>query len=237
MFTDALEKAAKKYQVELTKTQIENFQAYNDLLIEWNKKINLTAIVEPEQVAIKHMIDSLSCYDKEIFKNKSKIIDVGTGAGFPGLPLKIWQDNIELTLLDSLNKRVKFLDTVTETLKLNNVVTIHSRAEDAGQKDIYREKYDIAVSRAVARLNILCEICLPFVRTGGYFIALKGAQYQEEAEEAKKAVKVLGGKIEKIVPVKLPGLEDSRAVVYIKKIKNTNKLYPRKAGTIEKSPL
>lgn len=237
MFNEALQRAASEYQISLTEQQNERFSLYNDLLLEWNEKMNLTAITEPEEVAVKHMIDSLSCYDKNVFKKGAKVIDVGTGAGFPGLPLKIWQDDINLTLLDSLNKRVNFLNTVAQSLDLSGVMTIHSRAEDAGKKELYRERYDIAVSRAVARLNVLCELCLPFVCVGGYFIALKGSRYKEEAQEAAQAVKLLGGAIERIVPIKLPRLEDARAVIYIKKIKNTNKIYPRKAGIPEKSPL
>lgn len=237
MFNEALQRAASEYQISLTEKQQERFKLYNDLLLEWNEKMNLTAITEPDEVAVKHMIDSLSCYDKTVFKKGVKVIDVGTGAGFPGLPLKIWQEDINLTLLDSLNKRVNFLNTVAQSLALSDVMTIHSRAEDAGKKELYRECYDIAVSRAVARLNVLCELCLPFVSVGGYFIALKGSRYKEEAQEAEQAVKILGGAIERIVPIKLPRLEDSRAVIYIKKIKNTGKNYPRKAGIPEKSPL
>lgn len=236
-FADYLRQAAETYDIDLTDKQIEAFRSYYELLIEWNEKINLTAITQPEQVAVKHMIDSLSCHNADVFFQGCSIIDVGTGAGFPGLPLKIYQETIQLTLLDSLNKRVRFLAAVAEALQLSKVEAIHSRAEEGARQKVHREKYDVAVSRAVARLNVLCELCIPFVKVGGYFVALKGAQYAAESDEAKRAVSILGGKIEKIVPVKLPGIDDSRAIIYIKKIKPTSALYPRKAGTPEKNPL
>ena len=237
MFKAILEKAAKEYNLAMTEQQLGQFAAYNQLLLEWNEKINLTAITEPEQVAVKHMIDSLSCYQDKFFEKGANIIDVGTGAGFPGIPLKIMQPDLQLTLLDSLNKRVNFLTKVTETLALDNVAVIHSRAEDGARNREYRENFDIAVSRAVARLNVLSELCLPFVRVGGYFIALKGAQYQAEIAEAANALKILGGKVKLVVPVHLPRLQDVRAVIYIEKIVKTPKIYPRKAGNPEKNPL
>ncbi|MEG6584432.1 16S rRNA (guanine(527)-N(7))-methyltransferase RsmG [Dendrosporobacter sp. 1207_IL3150] len=236
-FSEALEQAAVNYGISLTNDQINAYNSYFNLLIEWNEKINLTAITEPQDVAVKHIIDSLSCYSEEVFKPGAHIIDVGTGAGFPGLPLKIWQPNLKLTLLDSLNKRVNFLQTVVDILKIDNVKVIHNRAEEGANKREYREQYDVAVSRAVARLNVLCELCMPFVKVGGYFVALKGAQYQSEVSEAQRALEVLGGEIFKIQPVKLPGLDDVRAVVYIKKTKKTPKVYPRRPGTPEKKPL
>lgn len=236
-FADYLRAAAQTYNIVLTEAQVEAYRIYYELLIEWNEKINLTAITQPEQVAVKHMIDSLSCHNANVFFEGCSVIDVGTGAGFPGLPLKIFQENIQLTLLDSLNKRVKFLATVVETLQLNKVEAIHSRAEEGARQKVHREKYDVAVSRAVARLNVLCELCMPYLKVGGYFVALKGAQYVAEVDEAKRAVVILGGEIEKIVPVKLPGIDDVRAIIYVKKIKQTPVLYPRKAGTPEKDPL
>ncbi len=236
-FADYLRAAAQTYNVALSDQQVEAYRIYYELLIEWNEKINLTAITQPEQVAVKHMIDSLSCHNANVFFEGCSVIDVGTGAGFPGLPLKIFQENIQLTLLDSLNKRVKFLATIVETLQLNKVEVIHSRAEEGARQKVHREKYDVAVSRAVARLNVLCELCMPYVKVGGYFVALKGAQYVAEVDEAKHAVVILGGIFEKIVPVKLPGIDDVRAIIYVKKIKPTPVLYPRKAGTPEKDPL
>ncbi|TWH46629.1 16S rRNA (guanine(527)-N(7))-methyltransferase RsmG [Sporomusa sp. KB1] len=236
-FQDILAKAAAEYGLNLVPEQLAAMDSYYQQLVVWNEKVNLTAITEPYEVAVKHMIDSLSCYQEELFTPGVRIIDVGTGAGFPGIPLKIFQQDIKLTLMDSLNKRLNFLRAVIDDLSLDGVYTVHARAEEAGKNKQYREQYQLAVSRAVARLNVLCELCLPFVKVGGCFIALKGAQYEEEVREAAKAVTLLGGKIENIKPVNLPGLTDKRAVIYIKKIAVTPQTYPRKAGTPEKKPL
>ena len=226
-FVDELKIAATEYGLNLTEDQISAFNKYYELLYEWNKKINLTAITEPKDVAIKHMVDSLSCFKADLFKENTSLIDVGTGAGFPGLPLKIFYPSLKLTLLDSLNKRVKFLQLVVDELGLKDVEVIHARSEEAARNKKYREKFDLATARAVARLPIICEYCLPFVKDGGTFIALKGRQYEEEATQAQKAIKVLGGEISDIMPVKLPEIDDKRAVIYIKKIKSTPKTYPR----------
>lgn len=236
-FVDELKIAAIEYGLNLTEDQISAFNKYYELLYEWNKKINLTAITEPKDVAIKHMVDSLSCFKADLFKENTSLIDVGTGAGFPGLPLKIFYPSLKLTLLDSLNKRVKFLQLVVDELGLKDVEVIHARSEEAARNKKYREKFDLATARAVARLPIICEYCLPFVKDGGTFIALKGRQYEEEATQAQKAIKVLGGEIADIMPVKLPEIDDKRAVIYIKKIKSTPKTYPRKAGTPERNPI
>lgn len=236
-FSNFLQQSAERYGVMLTTGQLKAFHTYYELLIEWNQKMNLTAITGPQEVAVKHMIDSLSCYDREVFKPDCSMIDVGTGAGFPGLPLKIMHPSFRLTLLDSLNKRVNFLQCVVRALGLNGVEVIHSRAEDGSRQKLYRELFDVAVSRAVARLNILCELCLPFVKIGGYFVALKGAQYQQEIDEAKNAIALLGGRLERVQAVKLPDIEDSRAVIYIKKVKPTINIYPRRPGLPEKNPL
>lgn len=236
-FVDELKVAATEYGLNLTEDQISAFNKYYELLYEWNKKINLTAITEPKDVAIKHMVDSLSCFKADLFKENISLIDVGTGAGFPGLPLKIFYPSLKLTLLDSLNKRVKFLQLVVDELGLKDVEVIHARSEEAARNKKYREKFDLATARAVARLPIICEYCLPFVKDGGTFIALKGRQYEEEATQAQKAIKVLGGEIADIMPVKLPEIDDKRAVIYIKKIKSTPKTYPRKAGTPERNPI
>ena len=237
IFREVLIKAATEYSLSLTEEQLTRFSQYFEILIEWNQKINLTAITDPNEVAVKHMIDSLSCYDKIIFKNGAKIIDVGTGAGFPGLPLKIYRPDLKLTLFDSLNKRILFLKEVAEKLEISDIEFIHSRAEDGGKNKQFREAYDIAVSRAVARLSILSELCLPFVTVGGFFIALKGSQYIQEIKESTSALRMLGGEIEKIENIKLPGLDDVRAVVYIRKIKKTLPAYPRRPGIAEKNPL
>ncbi|MBQ5419849.1 MAG: 16S rRNA (guanine(527)-N(7))-methyltransferase RsmG [Selenomonas sp.] len=237
MFKEELQKAAAEYGINLTETQIAQYNRYFELLIEWNEKINLTAITAPKDVAIKHIIDSITAYDAALFQAGTTVIDVGTGAGFPGLPLKIFCPEIKLTLMDSLNKRIKFLQTVVEELGLTDVECVHARAEEGARNKKYRESFDIAVSRAVARLPILCEYCLPFVKKGGHFIALKGMQYNDEAEEAVKAIKVMGGSRTEIRPVKLPEIDDKRAVIIINKTMPTPKTYPRKAGTPTKNPI
>lgn len=236
-FAEILKKAAEEYGISLSDTQLQKFDRYQELLVEWNQKMNLTALTEPKDVAIKHMIDSVSVYDEKWFSEGMSVIDVGTGAGFPGLPLKILCPSLKVTLLDSLNKRVKFLETVVSELGLSDIVCVHARAEEAARQKQYREKFDAVVSRAVARLPILAEYDLPFVRVGGFFAAMKGAKYEEEAEEAKKAVKLLGGGEPVLREIKLPGLEDKRGIIYIRKEKKTPSVYPRKAGTPEKNPI
>jgi len=236
-FTTELRAAAAAASIDLTEDQILKFTRYDALLIDWNERMNLTAITEPKDVAVKHMIDSLTAYDKALFSGAPTVIDVGTGAGFPGIPLKIFDPSIRLTLMDSLAKRLTFLEAVVEDLGLTGVTCVHARAEDAAHEPHRRERYDIAVSRAVARLPVLLEYTLPFVKKGGHLIALKGRAYQEEADAAKHALKVLGGRIESIRPVTLPGLDDKRAVLTIAKTAPTPKAYPRKAGTPAKKPL
>ena len=237
MFKQELRQAAESYGLPLTEEQLSRFERYYELLIEWNQKMNLTAITEPREVAVKHMIDSLSAWDDSLFSPEASLVDVGTGAGFPGIPLKILYPGLKLTLLDSLNKRIRYLQTVVEELGLTDVRCIHARAEEAARQKEYREQFDIAVSRAVARLPILAEYCLPFVKKGGIFAALKGMQYEQEAQEARKALGMLGGQLAAVHPVQLPGLEDKRAVIYVRKTGKTPAAYPRKAGTPEKNPL
>lgn len=237
MFQDEMKKAAEAYGLHLSEVQLQQFTRYYELLIAWNEKMNLTAITEAHEVAVKHMVDSLTAYDKTLFHKGVSVIDVGTGAGFPGLPLKIFCPEIRLTLMDSLNKRVKFLQTVVDELGLTGVECVHARAEEGARNQKYREQFDIAVSRAVARLPILCEYCLPFVKKGGHFLALKGRAYAEEAEEAKKAIKVMGGSHTEVREVHLPDLEDKRAIIIVTKTMPTPKAYPRKAGTPAKNPL
>ena len=236
-FVEMFEQAVDLMGYSLTSRQRDQFNRYYELLISWNEKVNLTAITEPQDVAIKHMADSLSVYDAKIFAENPTTVDVGTGAGFPGIPLKIFLPELPLTLMDSLNKRLLFLQEVVDQLGLSQVTIVHARAEDAGQNRLHREKYRIALSRAVARLNILSELCLPLVTPGGYFLAMKGAQYLDEVEEAKRALTLLGGEIEKIIPVKLPGLDDKRAVICVRKTKLTPAAYPRRPGLPEKKPL
>ena len=237
MFKQELRQAAESYGLPLTEEQLSRFERYYELLIEWNQKMNLTAITEPREVAVKHMIDSLSAWDDSLFSPEASLVDVGTGAGFPGIPLKILYPGLKLTLLDSLNKRIRYLQTVVDELGLTDVRCIHARAEEAARQKEYREQFDIAVSRAVARLPILAEYCLPFVKNGGIFAALKGMQYEQEAQEARKALGMLGGQLAAVHPVQLPGLEDKRAVIYVRKTGKTPAAYPRKAGTPEKNPL
>ena len=236
-FTEALRAAAAAAGIALSEAQLAAFTRYYELLIAWNEKMNLTAITAPEDVAVKHIIDSLAAYDAALFGGAPAVIDVGTGAGFPGLPLKIFAPSIRLTLMDSLAKRLAFLEAVVEDLGLTGVTCVHARAEDAAHEPQRRERYDIAVSRAVARLPVLLEYTLPFVKKGGHLIALKGRTAEEEATDAKRALKLLGGRLETIRPVTLPGLSDKRAVLTITKIAPTPKAYPRKAGTPAKKPL
>ncbi|WP_423791452.1 16S rRNA (guanine(527)-N(7))-methyltransferase RsmG, partial [Mitsuokella jalaludinii] len=215
MFRDEMKKAAEAFGLTLSETQLAQFTRYYELLVEWNEKMNLTAITEAHEVAVKHMVDSLSAYDPALFNGTVSIIDVGTGAGFPGLPLKIFCPDAKLTLMDSLNKRVNFLQTVVDELGLEGVSCVHARAEEGARMKQYREQFDLAVSRAVARLPILCEYCLPFVKRGGHFLALKGRAYAEEVEEAAKAIKVMGGSKTEMREVHLPGLDDKRAIITV----------------------
>jgi len=236
--SELLEKGALHYGKTITNHQVEQFTKYMELLKDWNTKINLTAIEDDKEIIIKHFIDSLSIlpYVKD---QKLKLIDVGTGAGFPGIPLKIVNKNINVTLLDSLEKRVKFLNEVIEAINIsgaNEVRAVHGRAEDMGINPIYREKYDIAVARAVANLPVLLEYCLPFVKTNGIFIAMKGSN-TEEFDNCSKALDILGGKIEKIEKMELPFTNIERNVVVVRKFRQTPTKYPRKAGKPVKEPL
>ena len=237
MFEQELERASARYGLPLDAKQIEKFGIYYRLLIEWNAKMNLTAITEPREVAVKHIVDSLTALRGIEERDSLRLIDVGTGAGFPGIPLKIVRPDLKLTLLDSLKKRVHFLETVVEALGLEGAECLHGRAEEAARQSALRERFDIAVSRAVARLPVLAEYLLPFVRIGGTAIALKGFHSEEEAKEAERAVKILGGRAIESIPVALPGLSDKRAVLVIKKERTTPKAYPRKAGKPAKEPL
>ena len=237
MFRDYLASAAQEYGLELSDQQLAAFSRYYELLLDWNSRLNLTAITEAREVAVKHIIDSLSCYDEAYFPQACKVIDVGTGAGFPGLPLKIYRPDINLVLLDSLNKRLTFLQAVVEELGLDSVSTVHARAEEGGRRPDLRDSFHVVTSRAVARLSVLAELCLPFVKPGGVFVALKGAQFAEEAAEAQRAVRLLGGRVAHIRQIQLPGLDDKRAVIYIAKEKNTPPAYPRKPGMPDKKPL
>ncbi|MBQ2473170.1 16S rRNA (guanine(527)-N(7))-methyltransferase RsmG [Lachnospira multipara] len=228
----------KELGVEIDSKQLEQFNQYYETLVEWNEFMNLTGITEYDEVLLKHFVDSLVLDpNKLITSDKIKLIDVGTGAGFPGLPIKIAFPNVDVVLLDSLNKRIKFLDEVINKLGLENIKTIHSRAEDGGRNKELREQFDIAISRAVANLSSLAEYNLPYVKLGGYFVAMKSGEIDEEAENAKKAIKLLGGQLEKITKFRLPNTDIDRSLVLIKKVKETSKKYPRKAGLPTKEPL
>lgn len=230
-----LQNQAQKIDINLTNKQLNEFYTYMNLLIEWNKNINLTAITEPEEIIKKHFIDSLTI-SKNI-KKDSSIIDVGTGAGFPGIPLKIVREDINVVLLDALNKRLNFLNEVIKENKLENIETVHFRAEEIGKNKKYREKYDIATSRAVAQLNILAEYLLPLVKIGGKCICMKGSNVEEELKNSKKAITLLGGEIEKIEEFILPDSDIKRNVIIIKKVNSTPAKYPRKPGTPAKEPI
>ena len=223
--------------INLTDKQKQQFDKFYELLVEWNKVMNLTGITEYEEVNEKHFVDSLSIVKAIDMESLQSIIDVGTGAGFPGIPLKIAFPHLKVVLLDSLNKRINFLNEVISELELTDIKTIHGRAEDYAKQTEYREKFDLCVSRAVANLSTLSEYCLPYVSVNGLFIPYKSGEIDEELENSKKAVKVLGGKIENVVKFQLPGTEIGRSFVKVRKITNTNKKYPRKAGLPAKEPL
>lgn len=235
-FAEILAHKALEAGFNFSEVQLQQFSVYYEMLIETNKVMNLTAITQPEEVAVKHMIDSLLAYEP-VMKEGKVLADIGTGAGFPGVPLKIYCPELKVVLIDSLGKRLKFLEQVIEKLQLKNISCEHARAEDAGRNKKHREVYDIVTARAVARLSVLAEYCLPLVKKDGMFIALKGSKYAEEIAEAQEAVKILGGRLLSSEPVRLPGLDDGRAIIRIKKIRNTPAQYPRKAGTPDKQPL
>lgn len=234
-FAEILAARGAEAQLSFTEEQLAHFTRYYELLVETNKVMNLTAITEPEEVAVKHMVDSLLAYEDGM--QGKTLVDVGTGAGFPGVPLKIYCPSLRVTLVDSLGKRLRFLQQVIDELGLKGIRCEHLRAEDAGRSKKHREQYDYVTARAVARLSVLSEYCLPLAKKGGQFIALKGSRFAEEIEEGEAAVKILGGTIISAEPVKLPGLDDGRAIIKIAKIKATPAQYPRKAGTPEKQPL
>lgn len=230
-----LKESAQKIDIILSESDIEKFIIYMELLKEWNQKINLTAIEDDEGIIIKHFIDSLTILPF-IGGNAVKLIDVGTGAGFPGIPIKMAREQIQVTLLDSLAKRVNYLDTVIQSLNLEGIKTVHGRAEDYGATAGFRESYDVAVARAVAALPVLLEYCLPFVKVGGHFVAMKGSS-AEEVSQSKKALELLGGQIEEVKEFVIPGTDISRSIIVVKKLRQTPPKYPRKAGKPTKEPL
>lgn len=238
-FADQMKREAGELEIALNGGQLEQFFRYYELLVERNKVMNLTAITEEQDVVTKHFTDSLSLVKlmgAEALAGKT-LMDVGTGAGFPGIPLKIAFPELNVTLLDSLNKRVRFLMDVCEELGLKDITAVHGRAEDFGRNLQYRERFDLCVSRAVANLASLSEYCMPFVKIGGYFVPYKSGEIEEELEAGKRAVKILGGEVEGVEKFTLPGADASRSLIRIRKIKGISGKYPRKAGLPTKEPL
>ncbi|WXR62810.1 16S rRNA (guanine(527)-N(7))-methyltransferase RsmG [Peptostreptococcaceae bacterium AGR-M142] len=230
---EGLDKLNIKYDDEI----IDKFKIYKDLLIEWNEKINLTTITEENEVYIKHFLDSISCLLSDKIEENAKVIDVGTGAGFPGLPIKMIRKDIKLTLLDSLNKRINFLKEVCDNIGIDDVEFIHSRAEDGGKNPEYRQQFDVVVSRAVANLTVLLEYTTPFLKVGGYMVCLKGPSLDEELKDAKKALEVLNMEFVEDKEFQIPFDDRTKRLLILKKIGDTPKKYPRKAGKPTKQPL
>ena len=234
-FKDEMNTNLKELNINLEEEQLKKFYDYMNYLIEKNKVMNLTGITDPKEIVLKHFVDSLTA--AQYIEKGQKVIDIGTGAGFPGIPLKINDETLEIVLLDSLNKRINFLNEVIENNKLTQIETIHGRAEDFGKNAEYREKFDVAISRAVAPLNILLEYMMPFVKVGGKCICMKGNNCEEEIENSKNAIKILGGKIETIDQFMLPFSDNKRTIISIKKTEKIKNQFPRNAGIPTKKPL
>lgn len=234
-FKELMNFHAQKINIVFNDEQLDKFYNYMSLLLEWNQKINLTAIIEPEEIILKHFIDSLTINDY-IEKNKS-LVDVGTGAGFPGIALKIYRPDLKITLVDSLNKRITFLDTVIANLKLDGIFTVHSRIEDFGKNKKYRESFDYATARAVANLSVLSEYLVPVAKVGGNCICMKGSDIEDELKNAENAISILGGQVCKVDKFNLPFSNISRNVIVIGKVESTPNRYPRKAGVPAREPL
>lgn len=226
---------ARTFGLQLDDRQTARFGLYAQMMLAWNEKVNLTAITDDEGIAVKHFVDSLSVLP--FVPQDSSVLDVGTGAGFPGIPLALARPDLSVTLLDSLDKRIRFLEAVTEALELRNVKSQHGRAEDFGRKTGWREHFDVAIARAVANLPVLMEYCLPFVRVGGLFLAMKGSGLNEEARGAERAVRILGGRIVEIRTFFLPGTDMARSIVVVEKEKPTPGAYPRKSGKPSREPI
>ena len=236
-FLTVLEKGLGELGVDLTENQKEQYLKYLGLLTEWNQKVNLTAIKEEREIAVKHFLDSLAAGVYFNWHNQGKMLDLGSGAGFPGLVLKIWQPDKQIVLVDSVQKKVNFMNEVIEKLGLEGAIALHSRAEDLCRDGTHRQQYDMVMARAVAGVPVLCEYCLPLLAVGSYFYALKGPNYQDELEAGEYAIKVLGGRIEEIINYDLPVEGDQRSLIIIKKVKPTPKEFPRKSGLPSKKPL
>lgn len=234
---ELLENGLKNFNIDVNDTMLEKFEKYREILVEYNKNMNLTGITEQREVYIKHFLDSVAIFKDGYIMDGLSVIDVGTGAGFPGIPYKICNPTIKLTLLDSLNKRINFLKEVCTNIGFDDVEFVHGRAEDFGQNEDFREKFDIATARAVANLPVLLELCIPFVKVGGFFICLKGPNAENEVEEAKNAMDVLDVKLVENIEVSLPDEELKHRILVFKKIKETLGKYPRKAGKLSKKPL
>lgn len=234
---ELLENGLKNFNIDVNDTMLEKFEKYREILVEYNKNMNLTGITEQREVYIKHFLDSVAIFKDGYIMDGLSVIDVGTGAGFPGIPYKICNPTIKLTLLDSLNKRINFLKEVCTNIGFDDVEFVHGRAEDFGQNEDFREKFDIATARAVANLPVLLELCIPFVKVGGFFICLKGPNAENEVEEAKNAMNILDVKLVENIEVSLPDEELKHRILVFKKIKETLGKYPRKAGKLSKKPL
>ena len=229
LFIDCVDKFGGKIDEE----KLNQFEIYSSLLVEWNEKMNLTGVTDPDGISVRHFADSISPLFHIDFPENSKIIDVGTGAGFPGVPIKIMRPDIKITLMDSLNKRITFLKEVREKTEISDVECVHARAEEFSRKEEYREKYDIGISRAVANLRVLSEYVLPFVKVGGYFISMKAMEIDEEINDAKEKIKLLGGEIKEIKTIEIPNSDVMRKLVIIKKVKKTDKKYPGRKIKLE----
>lgn len=234
---DKFKNGLQQLHIELSEKQMEQFLQYYEMLVEKNKVMNLTAITEFDEVVEKHFLDSVSLTQQLDLHQPLKVLDLGTGAGFPGIPLKIVFPELEITLMDSLNKRVLFLQDVISSLQLENIEAVHGRAEEVARNKKYRESFDLCVSRAVANISTLSEYCLPFVKIGGSFISYKSSTIEDELEDGKKGIAILGGKVKDVYKFTLPDSELQRSFVIIEKEKKTPKAYPRKAGTPSKEPL
>jgi 16S rRNA (guanine527-N7)-methyltransferase len=237
LFEKIMAAAAAQSGLELKGEQLAQFSLYAETLLRVGRKINLTAITDPQEIAVKHFIDSLSVYDERYFPAGASVCDVGSGAGFPGLPLKIYRQDLKVWLLDATAKKLAFVDEVIKLLRLHGVGTCHIRAEDAGQSPRWREKHGVVLARAVAPFKILCEYCLPLVKIGGVFAAMRARGAVEECADGRRALELLGGRVEEIKEIRLPGREDVRMIIYLRKEKNTPPLYPRPVGLPAKKPL